>query len=286
MKTALWISYVNITLNIVLACVKLAVGLMTGSKALLSDGVHAFTDVLSSFVVLIGIRLSARLSDRQHPYGHERMECVAAVLLSVLVSVTGIGIGMIGLRTIWGSSSVMQTSPGNLALGVTLISVLIKEIMFRYTKCVAVRVGSGALLADAWHFRSDVLSSIGGFVGVLGANLGFPILDPLAAVVIGACIVKAAITIFADAMRRMTDCSCDDVIEDEIVQRALRHPQVKGVCELKTRVFGNRIIVELTVNVDSSLSCVQAFTVVNEIEQAVCKEIGGVKYCAVHIHPL
>ncbi|MBE6762791.1 MAG: cation transporter [Ruminococcaceae bacterium] len=273
-------------LNALMAVIKIAVGAVSGSGALVSDGVHSVTDVFSSLVVLIGIKLSGRSSDRRHPYGHERMECVAAVLLSVLVGATGIGIGTAGLRAIAVTQEVVPQPPGWRALTVAVISVVIKEMMFRYTHRAAKQVNSGALMADAWHLRSDALSSVGGLVGILGANLGVAVMDPLAAVVISLFILKAAIGIFADAMRKMTDRSCDEAFEKAVSECVCRHWQVRGIRELKTRLFGSRVYVEVTAQVDGALSCREAFAVARTVEETVRAEFADVKDCAVHIYPL
>ncbi len=286
MKTALYISYINILMNAALAVMKLTVGMLSGSEALVSDGVHSVTDVCSSIVVLIGIKLSSRRSDRQHPYGHERMECVAAVLLAGLVGATGIGIGISGVRAALSIGTQDPTPPGVVALVVAVLSILIKEIMFRYTRRAAIRTNSGALLADAWHLRSDALSSLGGLLGVLGANLGVAILDPIAAVVISLLIIKAAVEIFVDAMRKMTDRSCDESLQESIADCVRKHTQVKNILELKTRLFGSRVLAEVTVEVDGALSCREAFDVARSVEETVRQEFEEIKDCAVHIYPL
>lgn len=286
MNSALYISYINIVLNMILAAIKLTVGFLSGSEALVSDGVHSVTDVFSSVVVLIGIKLSARRSDRQHPYGHERMECVAAVLLAVLVGVTGVGIGISGVRSAVNIHTIDSTPPGGVALTVAVVSIVVKEIMFRYTRHAARRTHSGALLADAWHLRTDALSSLGGFIGILGANLGLAILDPIAAVVISLFIIKAAVSIFADAMRKMTDRSCDDSLQNAIYACVKEHEQTRGIRELKTRLFGSRVFAEVTVEVDGALSCREAFDVARGIEATVCARFEEIKDCAVHIYPL
>lgn len=284
-QTALRISGLNIALNVLLAIVKLTVGFVSGSDALLSDGVHSVTDIFSSLVVMIGVKLSTRRSDRDHPYGHERMECVAAVLLAVLVGATGLGIGVSGVQAILMAGTKEAPPPGGTALAVSVVAVAVKEIMFRYTRRAAVKTGSGALLADAWHLRTDALSSLGGFIGVLGANLGVAVLDPIAAVVISLFIIKAAVSIFADAMRKMTDRSCDAQLQEAIGACVCTHEQVRGVRELKTRLFGSRVLAEVTVEVDGALSCRQAFDVARAIEENVCARFEAVKDCAVHIHP-
>lgn len=285
-QTALRISAVNIVINIVLAVVKLTVGAVSHSEALLSDGVHSVTDIFSSLVVMIGVKLSARRSDAKHPYGHERMECVAAVILAVFVGATGIGIGVSGLESILTIRQEAPTVPGGAALVTAVAAVLVKEIMFRYTRRAAVKTGSGALMADAWHLRTDALSSLGGFVGVLGANLGLAVLDPAAAVLISMLIIKAALEIFADAMRKMTDRSCDEDLQLRIQEQIAAQEGVEQIEVLKTRLFGNRVYVEVTVGVNGEMSSKAAYEIAQTIHRVIETDFEEVKECAVHIRPL
>ncbi len=285
-QTALRVSFLNIVLNCLLAVVKLIVGALCGSGALVSDGIHSVTDVVSTVVVAIGIKLSERSSDGKHPYGHERMECVAAVLLSVLIGITGVGIAFTGIRHALEAGSTVDSSPGRWAVTVAVASVVIKEIMFRYTRRAARMCGSGALLADAWHLRSDALASVGSVVGVIGAYFGLPMLDSIASVVIGLFVLKAAVEIFVDAMRKMTDRACEEELQEEMVRFVTAYPAVVDVLEIKTRLFGNRVLAEITVAVEETLSCREAFEVAQTIEQTVCECFETVKHCAVHIHPV
>ena len=186
------VTFITILGNILLAILKLSAGILAHSGAMISDAVHSASDVLSTVVVIIGIRLSSKAPDKEHPYGHERMECVAAILLSMVLFITGLGIGTDAVQTIrWGNNEDLQ-APGLLALFAAIASILIKEAMYRYTRYHAKRIDSGALLADAWHHRTDALSSVGALLGIGGAMLGFPLLDPIASLVIFLFIAKAA----------------------------------------------------------------------------------------------
>ena len=200
-KLAMHVSLVTILGNLVLSVFKLAAGIIAHSGAMVSDAVHSASEVLSTFVVIAGVKLSGKASDKEHPYGHERFECVAAILLAVMLAATGIGIGWAGIRNITGDSSAL-TVPGGLALVAAVISIVSKEAMYWYTRAAAKKIGSSALMADAWHHRSDALSSIGSFVGILGARLGLPVLDPVASVVICVFILKAAFDVFRDAVSK------------------------------------------------------------------------------------
>ncbi len=278
------ITLLNMAINTLLAVLKLTVGWLSGSAALLSDGLHSVTDVVSSCVVLIGIRLSRRRSDAQHPYGHERLECVAALILSILVGATGIGIGIGGIQTIV-TAVPSAAAPGTIALAAAIASVVIKEIMFRYTRLAARRSQSSALYADAWHLRTDALSSVGSVIGVLGANSGWYVLDPLAAVLIGALILKAAAEIFFDAIRKMIDRSCDEDLGTAIAQAVCGVAGVDGIDEFKTRLFGSRVYTEVTVVVDDRLSASEAYVIAGTIRETVESQFPVVKSCSVHILP-
>lgn len=209
-QIAMRVSVITIIGNVVLTVFKLAAGFIAGSAAMISDAVHSGSDVLSTFIVIIGVKLSGKQSDRDHQYGHERLECVAALILSIMLAVTGGAIGLSGLKTIFAGNYSELRVPGTLALVAAIISIVSKEAMYQYTKAVADRINSGALKADAWHHRSDALSSVGSFIGILGAKLGLPVFDPLASVVICIFILKVAVDIFRDSIGKMTDKACDD----------------------------------------------------------------------------
>ncbi len=284
-RHALYIAAVNGAVNAVLAILKITVGTLSCSKALISDGLHSVTDVVATIVVMIGIGLSRCRADDKYPYGCERLECVAAVLVSVVIAVTGGGIAIAGVSAI--RQPISETAAiGTAALWTAVLSVVVKEIMFRYTKRWAKRAGSSALEADAWHQRTDALSSVGSLVGIIGAQNGLTFLDPLASIVIGALIVKSAVMIFAEAMRNMTDRACDDKLKQAICRLTAECDGVMAVEKLKTRLFADRVCAEITVSVDRSLSCEQAYAIAQAIGRRVTENLHRVKLCSVHIQPM
>ncbi|MBR7056160.1 MAG: cation transporter [Oscillospiraceae bacterium] len=284
-RAAMHVSWVSILANVLLSLLKLLAGLLAHSGAMVSDAVHSCSDVFSTVVVMIGMRLSARDSDREHPYGHERLECVAAVILAVVLLITGLFIGYGGLQTIIQGQSAELRVPGLAALAAALVSIAVKEGMFWYTRRYARALDSPALMADAWHHRSDAFSSVGALVGIAGARLGLPILDPLASVVICAFIVKAALDIFRDAMDKMVDRSCDEETEAAIRARILAHPDVRNLDRLLTRTFGNRIYIELEIAVDGRLSLVRAHEIAEQLHDDVEAAFPKVKHVMVHVNP-
>ena len=208
-KTAMKVSIVSVIWNLLLSAGKLFAGIFANSGAMISDAVHSASDVFSTIIVMIGVKISGKDSDNDHPYGHERLECVAAIILATVLATTGIGIGYGAVVKIMAGDYNVEM-PGILALVAAVVSIVVKELMFWYTRYYAKQIDSSALMADAWHHRSDSLSSIGALIGIIGARLGFGIMEPLASVVICIFIEKAAYDIFMDAVNKMVDKSCDD----------------------------------------------------------------------------
>ena len=284
-KTAMQVSMVSILVNVGLALGKLAAGVLASSGAMISDAVHSASDVFSTFVVIIGIRLSGKKADAEHPYGHERMECVAAIVLAVVLAITGLEIGAAGMKKILGGRYEELTIPGVLALAAAFVSILIKEWMYWYTRFYAKKINSPALMADAWHHRSDSLSSVGAFIGVLGARLGFPVMDALASVVICVFILKAAYDIFKDAIDKMVDKACDKEMEEELKELVAAQPGVRGVDTLRTRTFGNKIYVDVEILADGDLSLNESHAIAEQVHDVIEDRFKEVKHIMVHVNP-
>ncbi|MGN1267060.1 MAG: cation diffusion facilitator family transporter, partial [Dorea sp.] len=251
-KVANKVSFITIIGNLALSVIKLIAGIIAHSNAMISDAVHSASDVFSTFVVIIGIKLASKKPDKEHPYGHERMECVAAIVLAVVLFITGIGIGMDALKNILNGNYSNLQIPGILALIAAILSILTKEGMYWYTRYYAKKIDSSALMADAWHHRSDAFSSIGALIGIAGARLGFPIMDSIASLVIFLFIFKATFDIFKDAIDKMVDHSCDEETENQIRDCVMENENVLGIDLLQTRIFGNKIYVDVEIVADGS----------------------------------
>ena len=251
-KVANRVSFITIIGNVILSVVKFLAGIIAHSNAMISDAVHSASDVFSTIVVMIGIKLAAKEADKEHPYGHERLECVAAIVLAMVLIITGLGIGAEALKNIvQGNYSDLQV-PGILALIAAIVSIVSKEAMYWYTRYYAKKIDSSALMADAWHHRSDAFSSIGALVGIGGARVGFPVMDSVASLVIFVFIVKAAYDIFKDAMDKMLDHSCDEETEKQIYDCVMKNEHVRGIDLLQTRIFGNKIYVDVEIQLYAS----------------------------------
>lgn len=279
------VSLVSIIGNLVLSVFKGLAGLLAHSSAMVSDAVHSASDVFSSIIVIIGVKISARDSDQDHPYGHERFECVAAIVLAVILLITGIFIGAAALESILGRDYETLAVPGALALVAAVVSIVTKEAMFWYTKFYGDRYDSGALRADAWHHRSDAFSSIGALVGILGARLGLRVLDPVASLVICLFIAKAAYDIFKDAIDKMVDHACDQDTEGAMVCCAQQQSGVLGVDLIQTRVFGNKIYVDLEIRADGNKTLSQGHEIAQGVHDAIEQQFPKVKHIMVHVNP-
>lgn len=285
-RIAMVVSFNSIVANLALSLGKLAAGFLAQSAAMISDGIHSASDVFSTFVVMAGVKLSNKASDAEHQYGHERMECVAAIILSVMLTLVALLIGYSGYEKVFVADASELAVPGQLALWAALVSVVVKEAMFWYTRSAAKKVNSGALMADAWHHRSDALSSVGSFVGILGARMGFPVLDPIASMVICVMILYAAYEVFKDAMEKMVDRSCDEETTQKLEALVARVPGVEHLDSLTTRIFGSRIYVDVEISVKDHLSLLAAHAIAETVHTAIEANFPLVKHCMVHVNPV
>lgn len=279
------VSAVSIIVNLALSLLKLVSGIIGKSSAMVSDAVHSASDVFSTFVVIIGVKMAEKKADHEHPYGHERMECVAAIILAMLLAIVGVGIGMTGVKKIAAGNYDELAIPGLLPLIAAVISIVVKEWMFWYTRATAKKINSGALMADAWHHRSDALSSIGSFAGILFARIGYPIMDAVAGVIISLCILKVSYDIFKDGLDKMVDHSCDSETEQKIRDAALNVQGVQGIDDLKTRLFGDKIYVDVEILLDRNLTLGNAHMIAENVHDVIETDFTNCKHCMVHVNP-
>lgn len=283
-KLATRVSVHTIIGNIFLSVFKLLAGLLGHSVAMVSDAVHSISDVLSTVVVIIGVRLSSKSSDEVHQYGHERFECIAAIILAGMLCVTGAGIGISGAKNLFSKDAVI-VMPTMLALFAAVLSIIIKEGMFQYTKWAAKKINSGALMADAWHHRSDSLSSIGSLMGILGARLGFLKLDAFASIIICIFVIKVSVDIFRDAVSKLTDKACDSETIEKIREITLSTDGVVGIDDIKTRQFGDKIYIDLEICANGDMTLTEAHKIAECVHDDIEKKLLHVKHCMVHINP-
>lgn len=283
-KVVFKVSLLSIIVNAALSFFKMIAGIFGKSQALISDAVHSLSDVFSSIIVIIGVKISAKDSDKDHPYGHERYECVAAIILAVILIFSGIFIGYQAVLQIMANDSNVVV-PQMIALVAAIVSIAVKEGMYWYTRYYAKKVDSGALMADAWHHRSDALSSVASLLGVIAARMGFPLFDAIASLLIVVFIFKASFDIFKDAIDKMVDRSCDEQQEQEIKDCALEQDGVLKVDMIHTRIFGNRIYVDIEICVNRMITLVESHEIASVVENVIEQKFPKVKHVMVHVNP-
>lgn len=269
----------------ILCSFKMFAGIVGNSGAMVSDAVHSLSDVFATFIAFLGVKMSKRGADKSHPYGHERLECIASLILGLILLATGIGIGKAGLLNILSGDYNQLTVPGSIALIAAAVSIAAKEAMYWYTRHYAKILNSAAFMADAWHHRSDAFSSIGSLIGIGGAMLGFPVFDAAASVVICLFILKVAFDILLDAVRKMLDTSCGEAYEKELSEYILNQNGIRGIDVLRTRMFGNKVYVDLEISVDANKTFCEAHMIAENIHCNVEKDFPNTKHIMIHVNP-
>ena len=277
------ISAVGIVCNVALTLFKLIAGIVANSAAMVADAVHSASDIVGSFVVMIGAVISNKAPDTEHPYGHEKLECIASVILGNILVAVGALIGYNGILKIVSGETL--TAPGTLALIAAVASIVVKEALYWYTILGAKKINSVSLKAEAWHHRSDALSSIGSFVGILGARLGVPVLDPIASVVICLFIFKVAYGIFRESIDRLIDHACCDETVEQMRETLAAVPGVLAVDDIKTRLFGSRTYVDVEIAADGDLPLREAHAIAEAAHHTLERDFPEVKHCTVHVNP-
>lgn len=277
------VSVVTIILNLGLSVGKLIAGVIGNSGAMVSDAIHSASDVITTIIVIFGVKISEKEADKTHPYGHERLECIAALALALMLGATGFWIGFSGVNKIIHYESI--ATPGIIAVVAAIISIATKEWMYWYTIRAAKKINSGAMKADAWHHRSDALSSVGSLIGIVGARLGFPVMDAIASVIISLLIIKVSWDIMYDAIDKMIDRACKPEIVSEMKKEILKQPGVLGLDTINTRLFGDRVFVDIEIRADGELKLVEAHDIAENVHDAIEEKFPEVKHCMVHVNP-
>ncbi len=281
-KIAVKVSITTILANIILAIFKLIAGILGNSSAILADGVHTLSDVLTTIIVLIGLKISSKEADDEHPYGHEKYESVFAKLLSIMLILTGVFIGYEAIKVL---ISGEFSKPGKIALVAAFASIIVKEVMYRYTIKAAKKIKSTSMEADAWHHRSDAFSSIGTFLGILGARIGIPALDPITGIVVSFFVIKVGIDLYMKSVSELVDESASQEILEKIKKKTNSVEGVRGIKTLKTRISGNVIYVDLEILVDGHISVKEGHDISKIVHDKILNGIEDVKYSMVHIEP-
>lgn len=279
------LSWMSIIGNLVLSGFKFFAGIAGHSGAMLSDAVHSFSDVITTFIAFLGVKISKKPADKDHPYGHDRLESMAALLLGAVLMLTGLGVGKAGLENIFSGNYEHLAVPGGIALAAAIVSIVGKEAMYWYTRHYAKLINSAAFMADAWHHRSDALSSVGSLIGIGGAMLGFPVMDSLASVVICIFILKVSYDIIKDSVMKMPDTSCGDDYEKQMTEYIEAQDDVVCVDVLHSRMFGNKVYIDLEIQVDGEKPLRESHAVAERVHNSVEDNFPNVKHIMIHVNP-
>lgn len=281
-KIASRITWLTIIINVILSVAKIGIGMLSSSTAMIADGLHTVSDVGSSLGIIVGFFISNKPEDSKHQYGHEKAESIAGFVLSLMLIAVGIKIGYSSAQLmISGNTQV----PGILALWAALASIIVKEFQYRVTMREGKRINSSALMADAWHHRSDALSSIAALVGIAGARLGYKILDPLAGFIVSVIVVKVGVELFLKGYNELMDSSIE---EDELTQISnliMAETKIKSINDLKARKHGSKIFVDVEVCVDPRISVLEGHNIAEDVERVVYDNLDSVKKVLVHVNP-
>ena len=275
--------------NVVLLLFKFVAGIVGHSSAMIADAAHSLSDFVTDIIVIVFVKISNKPQDKSHDYGHGKYETLALTFIGIALMAVALGIIVKGALKIaaWANGEALE-APGMLAFWAAIVSIVLKEAIFRYSIIKAKKLDSKAVEANAWHHRSDALSSIGTAIGIGGAIfLGerWAILDPIASVVVGAFIVKVAFDLLKNGIGDLMEQSLPDQVEDEILKLASGVPGVSMPHDLRTRRIGNHYAIELHILMDGDISLKEAHDKASEVENVLKKRYGEETHVAVHVEP-
>lgn len=275
--------------NILLVICKFIAGVAGHSAAMIADAVHSLSDLITDLIVIVFVRIAGKPEDKNHDYGHGKFETIATLLIGLALLAVAFGICKEGIGKIiaYAQGEVLE-SPGWIALGAAFLSVFAKEVLFRYTRAVGIRQDSPAVIANAWHHRSDAFSSIGTAAGIGGAILlgeNGRVLDPLAAVVVSFFIARVAIKLLKNCVEELTEKSLPDAVEEDIIHTVLSVPGVSQPHHLRTRRIGNRYAIDMHIRMNGSLTLRDAHDKATLIENKLKERYGAQTYVGIHVEP-
>lgn len=284
------VTWAGSLVNLILVVCKFAAGIWGHSSAMIADAVHSLSDFATDIVVLLFVHISSKPQDKGHDYGHGKYETLATAVIGILLFAAGIGIcwnGLMNVKAVWNGETL--EAPGQMALWAALISIVSKEAIFRYTRRVGIQTNSGAVIANAWHHRSDALSSIGTAIGIGGAIcLGeqWRVLDPMAAIAVSIFIVKVSVNLLKPCIGELTDSSLPDETESQIREIAEQTPGVSALHNLRTRRIGNHYAIEMHVRMDGHLTLYETHAKASAIEKKLKEKYGTDTHVGIHVEPL
>lgn len=281
-RTAQRVTLVGTAADASLTLAKLVIGILGNSAALVAEGLHSAADLLFDLVVLVGMHIARKAADEDHPYGHGKFESLATLILALILLAVALGI-------VWDAAGRIKSPeldpPASIALWVAAGSMIVKEFLYQYTIRVGRRIGSNIMIANAWHHRSDAIASFAALIGIAGAILGWPVLDPIAAIGVAFFVGKVGVEIAIDSLKELTDAATaiDREIHDSIQRIINNHPEVQSAHLVKARKMGPDIMVDVHVVVDPFLSVSEGHQIADQVEKTLIREIPDVTSVMVHV---
>lgn len=277
------VTILSIILNIILTALKILSGIFGKSSAIIADGIHSASDIITSLGVLIGNNLSKKPKDLEHPYGHERIETIISFILSSILILVAIKIGISGFSSLLNPNDIL--TPNALPLIVSFISVIVKEFQFRITINVANNINSSSLKADAWHHRSDALSSVAAFIGIGGAILGIKILDPIASIIVAIIVINVGFTIFKSSFDELIDRSIDMAHIRTIKEITENTLEINSINSFKSRKHGPFAYIDMTISLNRDLTLLEAHRIADNLEKDIILKFPYIKEINIHTEP-
>lgn len=282
-KKSRQVSFIGLFSNFFLFILKLIVGVLSNSTALIADAFHSASDFLGTLVVIQGIKISNIPPDDNHPYGHDKAEPIFTKIISILLIGTGALIGYNAFKLIFISGDI--SIPSTIAIYVAIISIIVKEALYQYTYRVGKKINSNILIADAWHHRSDSLSSIAALIGIVFSILGFSFMDPLAGIVVGIMIIKTGIEIYIEAVNDLMDTAPPKDVINKFKKNILTVDGVEEISSIKVRKYGSKLIVDLKIGVNPSLTVEKGHSIAAQTKEFIMKNNPDIKDVLIHVNP-
>lgn len=272
----------SILLNIGLTILKILVGIIGNSQAILADGIHTMTDAASSIGLILGLHMAAKPEDKDHPYGHEKAESISTFLLSIILIAVGLNLAYGAIMTLIKGTEAIPSIWAIYAAG---ISIVVKEIQFQISYKKGKQINSDALIADAWHHRSDALSSIGALFGVIGARIGYPIADPIAGGLVSVIVIKVGLEIFFKTYNELMDMSIEEEKLVNISNKIIEYNKVSQLREIKARKHGSVVYVDVIITVKPGITVCEGHKIAEDVENIIYGQIDNIKDIMVHVEP-
>ena len=284
------VTWIGSIVNFVLVVLKFIAGILGNSAAMIADAIHSLSDFITDIVVIVFVRISSKPQDEDHDYGHGKYETLATAIIGIALFIVGAGILFNAVSSIIDAAhGKVLEAPGMLALWAAVISIVSKEVLYQYTVIKGKKLNSKAVVANAWHHRSDAFSSIGTLVGIGGAIfLGekWRILDPIAALVVSLFIIKVAIDLVKPCIDELLEKSLPKEVEDKILSIIMQNGEVSSPHHLRTRRIGNNIAIEIHIRMDGAMTLTDAHDITKKIETSLKEEFGQETHIGIHMEPI